>query len=254
MVFVHARNQTSKTANFLRENAQIKGVLNLFEPDHTFKAKKATWTASNKSLANFLPYGLGIHHAGMLRKDRNEVERCFLDGAIKVLVCTATLAWGVNLPAHGVIIKGTKLYDSKKGTFVDLDILDVMQIFGRAGRPQFDSSGTGIIITSNDKMHFYLSALTNQVPIESKLLNALTDNLNAEIVLGSVSNVQEAVEWMTFTYLYRRMRINPQVYGMQYSDIQDDPDLREHLLAFVHNAAKMLDKARMIRYVEKTGK
>lgn len=41
----------------------------------------------------------------MLRKDRNEVEKCFLQGAIKVLVCTATLAWGVNLPAHAVIIK-----------------------------------------------------------------------------------------------------------------------------------------------------
>lgn len=41
----------------------------------------------------------------MLRRDRSEVEKCFLAGAIKVLVCTATLAWGVNLPAHGVIIK-----------------------------------------------------------------------------------------------------------------------------------------------------
>lgn len=183
MVFVHARNQTSKTANFLKEMAQKKGCLALFEPDKSFKAKNAVHTATNKSLVNFLPFGLGIHHAGMLRKDRSEVEKCFLDGAIKVLVCTATLAWGVNLPAHGVIIKGTKLYDSKKSAFVDLDILDVMQIFGRAGRPQFDTSGKGIIITSLDKMHFYLSALTNQVPIESKLLNALTDNLNAEVSL-----------------------------------------------------------------------
>lgn len=56
-----------------------------------------------------------------------------------------------------------------------------MQIFGRAGRPQFDTSGTGIIITTHEKMNFYLSALTNQIPIESKLLNALADNLNAEV-------------------------------------------------------------------------
>ena len=41
----------------------------------------------------------------MLRKDRNLVEKLFSDGLIKVLVCTATLAWGVNLPAHSVIIK-----------------------------------------------------------------------------------------------------------------------------------------------------
>lgn len=36
---------------------------------------------------------------------RNLVEKYFSEGAIKVLVCTATLAWGVNLPAHAVIIK-----------------------------------------------------------------------------------------------------------------------------------------------------
>lgn len=253
MVFVHARNQTTKTANYLKETAQKKGVLNLFEPSKSFKAKKATWGANNKSLANFLPFGLGVHHAGMLRKDRNEVEKCFLDGAIKVLCCTATLAWGVNLPAHGVIIKGTKLYDSKKGTFIDLDILDVMQIFGRAGRPQFDSSGHGIIITTHDKLHFYLSSLTNQIPIESKLLNALTDNLNAEVVLGSVSSIAEAVEWLTFTYLHRRMRMNPQVYGLQYSDLQNDPNLHESMLKYVEKAAILLDKARMIRYDPKTG-
>ncbi|KRT80228.1 helicase, partial [Oryctes borbonicus] len=189
----------------------------------------------------------------MLRRDRNEVEKCFLQGAIKVLVCTATLAWGVNLPAHAVIIKGTKLYDSKKSAFVDLDILDVMQIFGRAGRPQFDSSGTGIIITTQDRINFYLSAMTNQIPIESKLLNALTDNLNAEIVLGSVSNIQESVEWLTFTYLHRRMRMNPQVYGLQYSDLEEDSNLRGTMLTFVHKAATLLDKAHMIRYDPKNG-
>ena len=49
--------------------------------------------------------GFCIHHAGMLRSDRNMVEDLFAKGLIKVLVCTATLAWGVNLPAHAVIIK-----------------------------------------------------------------------------------------------------------------------------------------------------
>ena len=43
--------------------------------------------------------------AGMLRHDRHLVERYFGDGLIKCLVCTSTLAWGVNLPAHAVIIK-----------------------------------------------------------------------------------------------------------------------------------------------------
>ena len=37
-----------------------------------------------------------------------------------MLCTTATLAWGVNLPAHTVIIKGTQLYDAQKGQFKNL--------------------------------------------------------------------------------------------------------------------------------------
>lgn len=66
---------------------------------------------------------------------------------------------------------------------MDLGILDVLQIFGRAGRPQFDNSGTGIIITSHDKLSHYLSLLTNQFPIESNFIACLADNLNAEVII-----------------------------------------------------------------------
>ena len=59
----------------------------------------------NKQLRDLFGDGFSIHHAGMLRSDRNLVERLFSDNFVKVLVCTATLAWGVNLPAHAVIIK-----------------------------------------------------------------------------------------------------------------------------------------------------
>ena len=67
---------------------------------------------------------------------------------LQVLVSTATLAWGVNLPAHTVIIKGTQVYNPAKGNWQELSPLDVMQMFGRAGRPQYDTQGMGIIITS----------------------------------------------------------------------------------------------------------
>ena len=64
-----------------------------------------TMKSRNKQLKELFPDGFAIHHAGMLRQDRNLVEKYFAAGLIKCLVCTATLAWGVNLPAHAVIIK-----------------------------------------------------------------------------------------------------------------------------------------------------
>ena len=45
-----------------------------------------------------------------------------------------------------------------------------MQIFGRAGRPQYDTTGEAIMITSKDKLPHYLSLLNHQMPIESQFI------------------------------------------------------------------------------------
>ena len=41
----------------------------------------------------------------------------------------------------------------------------------------------------------------------------MADSLNAEIALGTVSNARDAVQWLGYTYLFVRMRMNPFVYG-----------------------------------------
>ncbi|XP_037989589.1 activating signal cointegrator 1 complex subunit 3 [Motacilla alba alba] len=256
MVFVHARNATVRTAMALREKAKNNGhICHFLSPQGSEygQAEKQVQRSRNKQLRELFPDGFSIHHAGMLRQDRSLVENLFSNGHIKVLVCTATLAWGVNLPAHAVVIKGTQIYAAKRGSFVDLGILDVMQIFGRAGRPQFDKFGEGIIITTHDKLSHYLTLLTQQNPIESQFLESLADNLNAEIALGTVTNVEEAVKWISYTYLYVRMRANPLVYGISHKAYQMDPGLEKHREQLVIEVGRKLDKARMIRFEERTG-
>ena len=76
---------------------------------------------------------------------------------------TSTLAWGVNLPAHTVIIKGTQIYNPEKGRWTELGALDVLQMLGRAGRPQYDTKGEGILITNHSELQYYLSLLNQQV-------------------------------------------------------------------------------------------
>ncbi len=61
-----------------------------------------------------------------------------------------------------------------------------MQMFGRAGRPQYDKFGEGIIITGHQELQFYLSLFNTQLPIESQYVGTIPDNLNAEVVLGTV--------------------------------------------------------------------
>lgn len=256
MIFVHSRKDTGKTADKLVELARKNDGLELFGNDthpQLELMKREVLKSRNKELVQLFEHGIGIHHAGMLRSDRGLTERLFSEGLLKVLVCTATLAWGVNLPAHTVVIKGTQLYDPKAGGWRDLGMLDVMQIFGRAGRPQFDKSGEGIIITSHDKLAYYLRLLTSQLPIESQFISSLKDNLNAEVALGTVTNVKEACAWLGYTYLFIRMKMNPLAYGIGWDEVIADPSLSLKQRALVTDAARALDKAKMMRFDEKSG-
>lgn len=49
--------------------------------------------------------------------------------------------------------------------------------------------------------------------------------MRAEIVLGTVTNVREAVGWLGYTYLARRLERNPQAYGVTYDQLVVDPGL-----------------------------
>lgn len=258
MVFVHSRKDTVKSAKTFISMAQASGDLPDFDCSATcdsyerFKREMAGKNR-NKDMRELFQSGFGVHHAGLLRTDRNLTEKMFLSGAIRVLCCTATLAWGVNLPAAVVIVKGTQVYDSKQGGFIDLGISDVIQIFGRAGRPQFEKFGTGILCTSSDRLDHYVSLITQQHPIESKLLAKLIDNLNAEISLGTVTTIDEGIQWLGYTYMYVRMRQNPFAYGIDWKELQEDPSLTIRRRNMIVDAARRLHALQMIVFDENAG-
>ncbi|RAH78973.1 DEAD/DEAH box helicase [Aspergillus japonicus CBS 114.51] len=255
MVFVHSRKDTVLTARMLRQMASEEGCEGLFscQEEEGYSNGLADVKRSRaRELRELFAGGLGTHHAGMSRSDRNLMERLFSEGLIKVLCCTATLAWGVNLPAAAVVIKGTQLYNPQEGKFVDLGILDVLQIFGRAGRPQFQDTGIGFICTTHDKLNHYISAVTSQQPIESRFSSRLVDNLNAEISLGTVTSVAEAVQWLGYSYLFVRMLREPRNYGIDWAEIRDDPMLVQRRRQLIIQAALVLQKSQMIIYNEKT--
>lgn len=255
MVFVHSRKDTVNTARNFIQRATDQQCLELFDCQDVEgygAAIRDLKSTKGRELRELVPKGFGTHHAGMPRSDRNRIEQLFAQGYINVLCCTATLAWGVNLPAAAVVIKGTQLYSAQEGKFVDLGILDVLQIFGRAGRPQFQATGIGFICTTHDKLDHYLSAVTQQQPIESKFSRKLVDNLNAEIALGTVTSIPEAVQWLGYSYLFVRMQRNPMTYGIDWAEIRDDPQLVQRRRKLAIDAARILQQSQMIIFNETT--
>ena len=77
--------------------------------------------------------------------------------------------------------------------------------------------------------------------------------LNAEIVMGSVQNVRDAAEWLSYTYLYVRMLRNGELYGVSAKEAEDDEQLLQRRLDLAHSAALTLDKHHMCKYDRKTG-
>jgi antiviral helicase SLH1 len=169
------------------------------------------------ALKEALSFGIGLHHAGLVESDRSLSEELFANNKIQILVATSTLAWGVNLPAHLVVVKGTQFFDAKIEGYKDMDLTDVLQMLGRAGRPQFDTTGIARIFTQDSKKDFYKHFLHTGFPVESTLHKVLDNHLGAEVSAGTIATMQDALDYLTWTFFFRRLHKNPSYYGLELS-------------------------------------
>ncbi|RDI80773.1 hypothetical protein Vi05172_g9233 [Venturia inaequalis] len=205
MVFCATRKSVEATAQMLAAWWSTKSP------------KERYWDGSRKYVAvedrllkGCISAAVGFHHAGLGQEDRLAIERGFLNGDINVICCTSTLAVGVNLPCHFVIIKNTCAYTNEG--MKEYSDLEVMQMLGRAGRPQFDNTAVAVIMTKQEKVKKYEKMVSGQEILESCLHRNLIDHLNAEIVLGTVTNLSSAKKWLSGTFLYVRLREHPEHY------------------------------------------
>ncbi|KAJ8750389.1 hypothetical protein K2173_014304 [Erythroxylum novogranatense] len=72
------------------------------------RLREASLSCTDKQMQSYILYGVGYHNGGLCLKDRNLIEGLFLKGDIQILCTTNTLAHGINLPAHTVVIKSTQ--------------------------------------------------------------------------------------------------------------------------------------------------
>ncbi|TWT83559.1 ski2-like helicase [Planctomycetes bacterium CA13] len=137
LLFCFSRSQCWTTAELLKGKKLIDKPRQAELADYLNAADMSE--GAGPKLKAILMRGVGVHHAGVLPRYRRIVEELFQRKLLSFCVCTETLAAGINLPARSVVLpsllKGPR--DKKKL----VDAASAQQIFGRAGRPQFDDRG-----------------------------------------------------------------------------------------------------------------
>jgi len=122
---------------------------------------------AGSKLKQVLIRGIGVHHAGLMPKYRRIVEQLFQEKLLSICVCTETLSAGINLPARSVILPSIV-----KGPWGKKKIVEpssAQQIFGRAGRPQFDSQGFVYVLAHEDDVKYLRwKAQMEQIPEDTK--------------------------------------------------------------------------------------
>ncbi|KAJ0054742.1 hypothetical protein Pint_02772 [Pistacia integerrima] len=212
LVFCSTRKGAQEAAQQLTQTAMTFGYSNPFirDREQQERLREASLSCSDKQMQSYIPFGVGYHNGGLCLKDRSLIEGLFLKGDVQILCTTNTLAHGINLPAHTVVIKSTQHYNKEKGLYMEYDRSTILQMCGRAGRPPFNDTGTVIIMTRRDTVHLYENLLNGCEMVESQLLSCVTEHLTAEIVQLTVSDITRAIEWMKCSYLY-----NPQNYAVR---------------------------------------
>ncbi|GAA5829644.1 hypothetical protein JCM11251_000232 [Rhodosporidiobolus azoricus] len=189
------------------------------------KPPRSGFKTSDKHLATLLENGVAVHHAGMELNDRRLVEKLFIEGGVSVVCSTSTLAVGVNLPARMVIIRGTKGFSD--GQMKEYSELEVTQMLGRAGRPQFDTLGVACIMTDKESQYRYEGLVNSQNKLESYLHKSLTEHVNSEITLRTITDIPSALQWLRSTFLFIRIVKNAPHYAIANGTSHPEERLEE---------------------------
>ena len=139
LVFCFNRDECWEVAERLKGLSVVRAAARAEIEEYLNERREDLSDGVGPKLRQMLVRGVGVHHAGVLPKHKEIVEELFVRKLVPFVICTETLAAGINLPARSVVI--STLIKGKRGAKTLIPSSVAHQIFGRAGRPQFDTKG-----------------------------------------------------------------------------------------------------------------
>ncbi len=206
LVFVNSRRNAEASAKRLRDvvdphlTEDERGRL----AELAAEIRDVSDTETSDTLANCVAKGSAFHHAGLASEHRSLVEDAFRDRLVKCISATPTLAAGVNTPSRRVIVRDWRRYDGEFGGMKPLDVLEVHQMMGRAGRPGLDPYGEAVLLAKNSETRdelFERYIWADPEPVRSKLAAepALRTHVLATIASGFAHTRGELLDFLDQT-------------------------------------------------------
>jgi len=166
--------------------------LNINEEKISYKIAKE-WLGEQHYLTQLLRRGVAVHTGDVPTVLRKAIESDYNIRKLGIIICTSTLAQGVNLPIRTVIMHSVSRRD-EHGSH-KLSARDYWNIAGRAGRAIRETEGTIIHLTNYSKdiaeFYNYVSKKNDVEPVKSVLyeiiLKILSEDISEEYILEALN-------------------------------------------------------------------
>jgi helicase len=235
LVFANTRKRaetiSGQIASFVENSLEEKQKKLLKKESQAILTALTQPTEQCRNLSRLVSQGVAFHHAGLLSKQRAIVEDAFKSNKIKLISATPTLAFGVNLPSHTVIIPS--LYRYTSAGITRIPVSEYKQFCGRAGRPSFDSEGRSLVVTRSEaeKQELFDDYINGEIePVESRLgfEPVLRTHMLALIASGFVFDLASMETFFKKTF-----------YALQFGEMQS-------LFEKLQNVLQQLEKMKFI--------
>lgn len=157
---------------------------------------------TSKRLAGCIKGGAAFHHAGVARELRKAVEDNYKSHLIKVISATPTLAAGINTPARRVIVQSISRWTAEGwGT---MPRWEAENMFGRAGRPGYDTYGEAVLVetnyTSRNELMAYLRKPLEDIDSKLTQVRPFYSHVLSEICLSTSATVKSLTDLFSKTF------------------------------------------------------
>jgi len=202
LIFANTKNSAEKTAEDISKKI-TKPTEELEKLSEEILHVLAKPTKQCERLAYCIKKGIAFHHAGLTHKQKELIEDNFRKGAIKIICCTPTLAYGVDLPAFRAIMKDLRRYGHHGLAWIPT--LEYLQMAGRAGRPKFDKYGEAIAVASTKEtkkeiLERYVKGEPEEIFSKLAVEPVLRTYVLSLIAAGFVKSENEMIDFFSKTF------------------------------------------------------